>query len=64
MVKTTLMQNDPLAIQAALDRVRHYVAQVTGEAAADGEIADALGRYFVLKEIADHIEMLRSGDGD
>ncbi len=47
-------------IQTAIDRVRHFVVQVTGEPASDAEIADALGRYFVLKEIADHILMARS----
>lgn len=56
------MTEDRDPIGRALERVRRYVAAVTGEAPADVEIADALGRYFVLKEIADHIEMVRNGE--
>lgn len=51
----------PTAIDLALERVREFVTQISGEAPADEEIADALRRYFVLKEIADHIEMVRRG---
>jgi hypothetical protein len=32
---------------------------VTGSEATQAEIADALTRYFVLKEIKDHILMMR-----
>ena len=52
----------PTAIDLALERVREFVTRVSGQAPADAEIADALRRYFVLKEIADHIEMVRRGD--
>lgn len=44
-------QNDSISIAVALDRVRTFVTQVTGQAPSDLEVADALGRYFVLKEI-------------
>ena len=57
------MPSDPTLIDRSLDRVRDFVAKVTGEAPSDDEIADALRRYFVLKEIADHIEMVRRGEG-
>ena len=56
------MSSDLTPIGRSLERVRDFVAQVTGEAPTEDEIADALGRYFVLKEIADHIEMVRRGE--
>jgi len=48
-------------VQSALAMVRRFVSETTGKPASDDEIADALKRYFVLKEIADHIEMRRAG---
>ena len=55
--------NDPTptapCIADALDGVRRFIAETTGTAPGDAEIADALGRYFVLNEIKAHILMLR-----
>jgi len=47
------------AIFEAIDRIRHFVAETTGKAPSDEELADALKRYFVLNEIKDHILMIR-----
>jgi hypothetical protein len=55
------MPPDATPIERSLDRVRRFVAETTGAAPTDAEIADALGRYFVMKEIADHIAMVRRG---
>ena len=49
---------DPV-IGAALERVNDFVEQVTGTPPTPAEIADALGRYFVLNEIKEHIVMVR-----
>jgi hypothetical protein len=49
---------DP-ALNDALAAVSDFVRQVTGSEATQVEIADALTRYFVLKEIKDHILMMR-----
>ena len=46
-------------IATAIDAIRRYVSEITGEAPTDTEIARALTRYFVLKEISEHIEMQR-----
>ena len=46
-------------IAAAIDAIRRYVSEITGEAPTEAEIARALNRYFVLKEICEHIEMQR-----
>ena len=46
-------------IATAIDAVRRYVSEVTGQAPTEAEIARALSRYFVLKEICEHIEMHR-----
>lgn len=48
---------------AALETVADFIHQVTGAEPTQAEIADALCRYFVLKEIKDHILMLRENDG-
>ena len=57
-------RTDSLPVARSLDRVHEFVTQVTGKAPSDDEIADALGRYFVLKEIADHIRMCRGQSED
>lgn len=49
---------DP-ALDEALAAVSDFIRQVTGRKATQSEIADALTRYFVLKEIKDHILMMR-----
>jgi hypothetical protein len=54
---------DPRLLDQSLARVRRFVAETTGTAPSDEEIADALGRYFVMKEIGDHIAMVRRGEG-
>ena len=46
-------------IAAAIDAIRKYVSEITGETPTEAEIARALTRYFVLKEICEHIEMQR-----
>ncbi|HDI60688.1 MAG TPA: hypothetical protein ENF48_10135 [Desulfobacteraceae bacterium] len=56
------MPTDASAIDGSLAQVRRFVAQTTGTAPTDEELADALGRYFVMKEIADHIAMVRGGE--
>jgi len=45
----------------ALATVSDFIRQVTGVEPTPAEIADALTRYFVMKEIKDHILMLREG---
>ena len=44
-------------IAAAIDAIERYVAKITGQAPTEAEIARALTRYFVLKEICEHIVM-------
>ncbi|GEM_PF-589965 len=55
-------------LQDALDGVSNFIAETTGTAATQEEIADALRRYFVLQEIKGQIDMKRKGsmvpDGD
>lgn len=46
-------------IQNAVQKVFNYVEQTTGQTPSDEEVARALTRYFVLKEIADFIVMER-----
>ncbi len=52
-------QKTDLALTEALDTVSDFIRQVTGVEPTPAEIADALTRYFVMKEIKDHILMLR-----
>lgn len=46
-------------IGTAIGVIQRYVSEITGETPDDSEIARALTRYFVLKEICEHIEMQR-----
>ncbi len=46
-------------VAAAIDAIRSYVAEITGQPPTEAEIARALTRFFVLKEICEHIEMQR-----
>lgn len=46
----------------SIGTIRHFVAETTGQAPTDEEIADALKRYFVLNEIKAHILMLRGDE--
>ena len=50
---------DPIA--DAWAAIAEYVTKITGTASSNDEIARALKRYFVLKEITDHIIMEREG---
>lgn len=43
----------------AIETVRNYIAEMTGEECTDAELARALTRYFVMKEVCEHIEMHR-----
>lgn len=47
------------SVTVAIETIRGYVEEMTGQAPSDPEIALALTRYFVLKEICEHIEMQR-----
>lgn len=51
-------------LETALDRVSTFIAQTTGRAATQEEIADALMRYFVLEEIRAHIKMQREASAN
>ena len=55
------MTKDNPDIIGALNKVSDYIAKTTGKAATQEELIDALGRYFVLQEIKDHIELKRDG---
>ncbi|WDP92269.1 MAG: hypothetical protein HUN04_22115 [Desulfobacter sp.] len=46
-------------LEAALNRMEAFVAQATGRAPDPEELAHAMTRYFVLKEIREFIEMAR-----
>ena len=47
-------------IQNAVLKIKDFVEQVAGFVPTEAEIADALQRYFVLKEINDHIVVART----
>lgn len=49
---------EPCMVQA-IEKIEDYIEQSTGEKASQKEIATALTRYFVLKEIRAFIEMSR-----
>ncbi len=46
-------------VEKAVETIRNYVTNMTGEECTDAELARALTRYFVMKEICEHIEMHR-----
>ena len=46
-------------VEKAIETVRNYIAEMTGEECTDAELSRALTRYFVMKEICEHIEMHR-----
>ena len=50
------------AIREAVATIIHFVTEVTGQKPTQPEIARALKRYFVLKEISDHIVTDRDGE--
>ncbi len=47
----------------ALQAVSKFIAETTGHPPTQAEIARAIKRYFVLKEIKEHIEMEREQEG-
>lgn len=51
-------------IQAAVRRMEEFVTQATGRAPAPQELADAMTRYFVLKEVLEFIQMSREDQSD
>lgn len=44
-------------VAEAIEKIRAYVRDTRGFEPDDAAIADALTRYFVLKEIGDHLAM-------
>ncbi len=49
---------DPI-LAAAIDKIAGFVTATTGTIPSPKEIAGALTKYFVMKEIKEHIEMER-----
>jgi hypothetical protein len=47
-------------IKEAIETIENFVKETTGNAPTPEEIAGALKRYFVLKEIGEHIKMVRN----
>ena len=43
----------------AIESLAKFITETTGQAPSQEEMARAIKRYFVLKEIKDHIEMER-----
>lgn len=58
MIQTTLSPE----LATNIEKIKGFVYEITGDAATDAELSDALNRYFVMKEICDHIEMIREGE--
>ena len=56
-MKTEIIQD---CIKEALETVHNFIKETTGREATQQEIANALKRYFVLKEIKEHIELERN----
>ena len=61
-MKTKISLRGP--IPEAVETVRHFITETTGQAPSDQEIAAALKRYFVLNEIKAHILMARNSEQD
>lgn len=61
-MKTKISLSEP--IPEAVETVRRFITETTGQAPSDQEIADALKRYFVLNEIKAHILMTRNSEQD
>jgi len=59
-LKTKIPSREP--IPEAVETIRHFITETTGQAPSDKEIADALKRYFVLNEIKAHILMARNSE--
>ena len=54
----------PACVAEAIRRIESYVGEITGKAPAPEEIATALKRYFVLKEICETIQWDRENPGE
>ncbi len=50
-------------IKEAIDTIENFIKETTGKSPTQEEIARALRRYFVLKEIGEHIRLEREGPG-
>lgn len=48
------------AILESIEKIDRFIEETTGQRASQDEIADALGRYFVMNEILEFIKMNRS----
>ncbi len=55
-------QNLSPEVTAAVRRIEDYISQSTGQAPTPEEMANAMTRYFVLKEILAFIKMSRGED--
>ncbi|MCP4347413.1 MAG: hypothetical protein GY795_18060 [Desulfobacterales bacterium] len=44
-------------IKEAVETIKNFVKEVTGKGTSSQEIAKALKRYFVLREISEHIKL-------
>ena len=58
------MTNTPLldsTIVEAIRKIENYILETTGKAPTTEELSFALSRYFVMKEIADFVQMTRAG---
>ncbi len=53
------METPETDLGGAIGLVRRFVAETTGEAPTDAELARALSRYFVLREIMENVELGR-----
>ena len=51
-------------VAEAIEGIGKYVGEITGEKPAPEEIATALKRYFVLKEVCETIQWDRENPGD
>lgn len=49
------------ALAAALGKIEEFIENATGSEPSPDELAQALTRYFVLKEILAFVELSRSG---
>ncbi|MCF6248783.1 MAG: hypothetical protein L3J69_15715 [Desulfobacula sp.] len=54
---------EPCMIEA-IENLDKYITLITGKKPAQKELADALSKYFVLKEIREFIEMTRKEKAD
>jgi len=46
-------------IMESVEIIQNFIEKTTGQKASHEEIAGALKRYFVLREIGEHIRMVR-----